>query len=108
VNITIIFGVCIAMFRSVPSGPRVCSRIRAGRFGVAGERSYRLQLCPGEAFEASSRETPRRVVRTKSPFKSPSQREPGGSQAISLTGKSLFLEALPVSRESESASETAF
>jgi hypothetical protein len=53
VNTTIVFGVCIAMFRSVPSDARVCSRIRAGRFGVAGERSYQLQLCPGEAFEGS-------------------------------------------------------
>ena len=50
-NTTIVFGVCIVMFRSVPSGARGCSRIRAGRFGVAGERSYRLQLRPGEAFE---------------------------------------------------------
>jgi len=29
----------------------VCSRVRAGRFRVVDERSYRLQLCPGEAFE---------------------------------------------------------
>ena len=27
------------------------SRVRAGRFRVGDERSYRLQLRPGEAFE---------------------------------------------------------
>jgi hypothetical protein len=51
VNTAIVLGVCIEMFRSIPSGALVGSRVRAGRFRVGDERSYRLQLRPGEAFE---------------------------------------------------------